>query len=185
MTAKESIMASFVKLLEERPLREITVKDIVQDCGVNRNSFYYHFKDIPALLEEIITDYADHIIADQGDSLAGCLNAAARFAQERRQLLTHINQSAHRHHFELCLMNVCRRVVERYAAAAFDRVPIRAEDREVLVRFYQCEFFGQIMEWLNSGMRYDIGRQFQRLCQLADGVTKLMLERAMEPEEST
>ena len=36
--AREAIMASFLRLLEERPLREITVKDIVRDCGVNRNT---------------------------------------------------------------------------------------------------------------------------------------------------
>ena len=44
--AKEALEAAFLRLLEERPLREITVKDIVQACGVNRNTFYYHFKEI-------------------------------------------------------------------------------------------------------------------------------------------
>ena len=51
--AREALKASFLRQLEERPLREITVKDIVQGCGVNRNTFYYHFKDIPALLETL------------------------------------------------------------------------------------------------------------------------------------
>ena len=39
---KRAIRASFLKLLNERPLNKITVKDIVEDCGINRNSFYYH-----------------------------------------------------------------------------------------------------------------------------------------------
>ena len=39
MTARDAIKASFLRLLEERPLREITVKDIVQGGGVNRNTF--------------------------------------------------------------------------------------------------------------------------------------------------
>ena len=47
---KMAIKATFIKLLNERPLNRITVKDIVEECGVNRNSFYYHFEDIPALL---------------------------------------------------------------------------------------------------------------------------------------
>ena len=45
---KRAIRASFLKLLNERPLNKITVKDIVEDCGINRNSFYYHYPDIPA-----------------------------------------------------------------------------------------------------------------------------------------
>jgi len=179
--ARESIKRSFLRLLEDRPLRDITVKDIVRDCGVNRNSFYYHFKDIPALLEEIITDCADQIIASQGPalSLADCLEAAARFALAHRQAVLHINQSAHRRLFEEYLMDICRRVVEGYAAAAIGSVPIQAEDREILIRFYQCECFGQIVEWLNNGMRYDISGQFRRLCQLAEGMTEMLIKRAL------
>ena len=103
--ARAAVKEAFLRLLEERPLREITVKEVVRECGVNRNTFYYHFKDIPALLEEIILDCADRIIAAQGlaPSLEHCLETAARFAQEHRQAVLHINQSAHRDLFELCL----------------------------------------------------------------------------------
>ena len=182
--AKEALKAAFLHLLEEHPLREITVKDIVQSCGVNRNTFYYHFKDIPALLEELVTDQAERIIAAQGPalSLADCLETAARFALERRQAVLHINQSAHRDLFELCLMDVCRRVVEDYASAAIGNLSIRPEDREILIRFYQCECFGQIMAWLNGGMRYDLAVQFRRLCYLGEGMTERMLKRAMEAD---
>ena len=183
-SAREAIKAAALRLLEERPLREITVKDIVQECGVNRNTFYYHFRDIPALLEELITDQADRIIAAQGPalSLADCLETAARFALDHRQAVLHINQSAHRDLFELCLMDVCRRVVEDYASAAIGSLSIRPEDREILIRFYQCECFGQIMAWLNGGMRYDLAVQFRRLCQLGEGMTERMLKRAMEAD---
>lgn len=177
--AREALKAAFLRLLEERPLREITVKDIVQAGGVNRNTFYYHFKDIPALLEELVTDQAERIIAAQPLSLADCLETAARFALEHRQAVLHINQSAHRDLFERNLMDLCRRVVEDYAAAVIGSVPISREDRAVIVRFYQCECFGQIMAWLNDGMRYDLGKQFRRLCLLAEGMTEMMLKRAM------
>jgi len=43
---RNAIMESVLRLLEERPLNKITVKDIVDECGINRNTFYYHFEDI-------------------------------------------------------------------------------------------------------------------------------------------
>ena len=46
---KQAIKNSFLKLLNDRPLNQVTVKAIVEDCGINRNTFYYHFTDIPAL----------------------------------------------------------------------------------------------------------------------------------------
>lgn len=61
---KKAIRESFIKLLNERPLNKITVKDIVEDCGVNRNSFYYHYQDLPALLEEIVSDEVKRIVEE-------------------------------------------------------------------------------------------------------------------------
>ena len=36
---KTAIRNSFIKLLNERPISQITIRDIVDDCGVNRNTF--------------------------------------------------------------------------------------------------------------------------------------------------
>ena len=53
---RRAIKESFLKLLNQRPLNQITVKDIVEDCGINRNSFYCHFSDLPALVQEIMAE---------------------------------------------------------------------------------------------------------------------------------
>lgn len=179
-SARDAIQAAFLDLLEKRPLHEITVKDIVQSCGVNRNSFYYHFKDIPTLLQDILAQKADEIISQLAParSLPDCLDAAARLAMDHRRLVLHIRQSGDREILDRHLMELCRRAVCSYAAAAFGEAPIRPDDREVLIRFFQCECFGQIAAWMDSGMRYDIQAQFRRLCQLGEGMTELLLRRA-------
>ena len=53
---KDLIKKTFVSLLERMPLTQITVKMIVEGCGINRNSFYYHYQDLPALIEEIVRE---------------------------------------------------------------------------------------------------------------------------------
>ena len=59
---KKAIQESFLKLLTERPLSKITVKDIVADCGINRNTFYYYFEDMPKLIESIVEDDTEQMI---------------------------------------------------------------------------------------------------------------------------
>ena len=59
---KQAIKHAFWKLLEEYPLKHISVRAIVEECGINRNSFYYHFQDIQSLIEESVTDIADALI---------------------------------------------------------------------------------------------------------------------------
>ena len=33
------------KLIKDRPFSKITVQDIVSECNINRNTFYYHFEN--------------------------------------------------------------------------------------------------------------------------------------------
>ena len=179
---KQAIKASFLKLLDQRPLSEITVKDIVEDCGVNRNSFYYHFADIPTMVTEIVTERSDAIIAQYGrvDTLEQCLKAVAEFAQENRRAVLHLYRSGRREQVEEYLMRICRHTVERFMESAVGDVPVRQSDREVLVRFFQCECFGQAIAWLNDGMRYDIEAQFGRLCQIMHGMTEGLVRRCAQ-----
>ena len=48
---KHALEASLKNILLKKPLNKITVKDIADDCGINRMTFYYHFKDIYDLVE--------------------------------------------------------------------------------------------------------------------------------------
>ena len=98
---KQAIKASFLKLLNQQPLNKISVRDIVEDCGINRNSFYYHFHDIPSLLGEIITDQTEQLIRAYPSisSLDECFHVAFRFALENKRAVMHIYHSVNRDMF--------------------------------------------------------------------------------------
>ncbi len=46
---KDTIAQAAKSLLMEKGVRKLTVKDIVEECSITRQAFYYHFEDIPAL----------------------------------------------------------------------------------------------------------------------------------------
>ena len=50
-TTKRAFAESLKKLLSQKPLDKIKIADITNDCEVNHQKFYYHFKDIYDLLE--------------------------------------------------------------------------------------------------------------------------------------
>ena len=179
---KRAIRASFLKLPNERPLNKITVKDIVEDCGINRNSFYYHYTDIPALAEEIVKDEAARIVQEYPtvDSLEQCLEIAVEFALQNRTAVLHLYNSASHEAYEHSLMDICRSVVGSYFDTAFAGKALPEADREVLVRFYQCECYGQIVLWMSQGMQADIVEQFRLLCHLRQGMMEEMVARCCE-----
>ena len=47
---KELIAAAAGRLLLRRDGKKLTVTDIVNECHITRQTFYYHFEDIPDLL---------------------------------------------------------------------------------------------------------------------------------------
>ena len=51
---KELIAAAAGRLLLRRDGKKLTVTDIVNECHITRQTFYYHFEDIPDLLKWIL-----------------------------------------------------------------------------------------------------------------------------------
>lgn len=160
---KKAIKQTFIELLDERPLNKITVKDIVEACGINRNSFYYHYQDLPALLEEITAERVQALISDHPTigSIEDSFDAALDFVLDHKRAVLHIYNSLSRDVFERHLMEVCRYVVTTYIETAFAGREI--EDKEMLIRYHKCACFGHIIDWLNTGMKDDVSSYFHQV----------------------
>lgn len=179
---KNAIKSAFVELLEEYPLKKITVRDIVERCGVNRNSFYYHFQDIPALLEEVITDVADTIIAQYQDYESGeeFLCSCIEYASQRRKLMLHIYNSLNRDMFDRGLVRVCDYVVRVFLDDMLRGRVIPDGDRLAIEGLYQCECFGLISQWMMDGMKGDVTDMVHRVCTLRRGMLEEMINRSLK-----
>lgn len=165
---KKAIQETFLALLDERPLNRITVKDIVEGCGINRNSFYYHYQDLPALLEEIIAERLRALMSDHPtiDSIEDGFDAALDFVLDHKRAVLHIYNSMSRDVFERYLMEVCLYVVTTYIDAAFAGQEISKEDKDMVIRYHKCACFGHIIDWLNTGMKDDVSGYFHRVYDL-------------------
>ena len=177
---KQAIKASFLKLLEERPLKRITVLDIAADCGINRNSFYYHYRDIPSLMEEIIRDEADSFIRAYPDisTLEECVDAVFSFILENRRSINHIYHSVKREVFEYYLMRICSYVVTTW----YDSVWLKTGDgeeiaeRDLVLRFIRYELFGACIDFMNQNMPSEASCEVKKLL--------LLSKRLLEPSGS-
>ena len=176
---KAAIKTSFIRLLDERPLKQITVKDIVEDCGINRNSFYYHFADIPTLIEEIIMDEANRIIADnpKADSVEQMLGIVMDFARSNKRAIMHIYKSVNRDVYEQYLWKVCEQAIRAYMDTLLEGHRISDTDKHVILRFYKCVCFGLVTEWMRCGMPQEAETDMQRICELKAGMVEEMIER--------
>ena len=165
---QKAIQNSFMKLLDKKPIDRITVRDITDDCGISRNTFYYHYADIPALVEEVLMDFAEELIQTYPtiDSLEECLNVGARFVLNNRKAAQHLYNSSHRYIYERCLMKVCKKVVATYFSVAVPENVLGSGEREIMIDYYKCVSFGIIIDWCDNGMKDDYVSSFRKLLDI-------------------
>ncbi len=57
-------MLSLLELLKTKSIDKVTVKDICDECEINRNTFYYYYKDIYDVLNSIFMQEIEENLRD-------------------------------------------------------------------------------------------------------------------------
>lgn len=57
----KAIKKALVKLMLEKDITKITIKDIAEEADINRGTFYFHFYDVYSVLQEIEDDIIEKI----------------------------------------------------------------------------------------------------------------------------
>ncbi len=179
---QKAIMASLIKLLNAKPLDKITIKDIVEDCGVNRNTFYYHFEDIPSLVKRILNEETQKVLLDQEEmsSWEEGFIKASNFALENKTVVYHIYNSARREEVERYLSDISGEVIRRYVETEAADISTKEEDRKLIISFYKSALTGMILDWLNNGMKYAPEPMIRRLGVMLRGNVRTAFERVKE-----
>ena len=61
---KEMIAQAAGRLILEKKVKKLTVKDIVEECSITRQTFYYHFEDIPDLFRWILKRGSERLLQE-------------------------------------------------------------------------------------------------------------------------
>ena len=177
---KKAIRESFVRLLNEKPYNKISVRDIVEDCGINRNSFYYHFSDIPSLMDDIITDWFN-ALTDQFSktkSLSELYSLAVERTLENKKALLHIFNSVNRVIFEDYLLKFCSNVTAVYIDTVYPDTNFREDDKRIIIHHLSCDLFGIYIEWLKSGIPESAADDGLRMLELSRGFMDIIISRS-------
>ena len=147
---------------------------------INRNTFYYHYQDMPALLEEICSIQVERIVADHPSisSFADCLDVIIKFALENKRAIMHIYYSDNRASYINALWRMCEQSVRTYVNTVFPDEDLSQRDRELIIRYHKCECFGLTIDWINNGMREGLLADMRRLYKLRKGATEEMIRRS-------
>ena len=177
---KQAIALSLLKLLRERPITQISVKDVCADCGLNRQTFYYHFQDIYDLLfwsvkREITAFYHSQNILPT--DMSSFLHSMFRYCMENNRLVRHAYNSANRVRYETAFRDATEPILRRRIAAYENFHLVSREDAEMLISFYSFSAAALLFRWVESGMPESFQESFSKYCSLLDeSVDALLLK---------
>lgn len=170
---KQALSEAFWQLLEEMPYSKITVREIVDRCQVNRNTFYYHFRDIPALAEATMQSWVDEIVKKNFSfgNPQDCLVPLVEGCTARRRAILHIYRSVQREEFVRHLSGLVNHAIGVYAEGVRNTLGADLEALPALCHFYRCAGMGLVLDWLDQGMGYDMLGFLESVCKIFRGTT--------------
>ena len=177
---KKKIREEFIKILNERPLNKITVKDIASACEINRNTFYYYYTDVYALLSELFQTELQTVTDEYNDTFSWeeSFIVATKFALENKIAINHVYNSIQREELEDYIYNVSGHVMNRYVEKLSDGISASSGDKKLIASFYQCALTEMVLRWIASGMKEDPDTIIRRIGWLFDGHIALSLKRS-------
>jgi probable dihydroxyacetone kinase regulator len=154
---KRALEISFKNLLLKKPLNKITISDIANDCGINRMTFYYHFKDIYDLIEWICNQETTRAINGKKTYETWQQGFLQTFQMilENKPFISNVYHSNSREqieeYFYAITFNLLMGVVEEKAVG----MSVAEADKRFIANFYNFAFVGLLLDWIKKDMRED------------------------------
>jgi probable dihydroxyacetone kinase regulator len=170
-STKQNLAISLKKLMTKASLDQITVKDLVAECGVNRQTFYYHFQDIYELLGWIFKSEALESIKDYKTYCTWQLGFLKifQYVEDNRAFCLSTFHSLGRDHLESFLNSVTFDLLYGVVEELAINTSILEEDKRFIAKFYTFAFVSLMLDWLKSGTKEKPEIIIDKLNKLIDG----------------
>lgn len=151
---KSQLRTGLARLMQEKGIGEITVKELVNEVDINRSTFYLHYSDIPTLLREIEDDMMEemeravreHPIKE---------NSTSRFIEDIFRVLNEnreISRALVGPHGDLGFIRRIEKLLEENSSEFLAQLfPERVQDMKYFYSYCLNGCLGFVKTWLEDG----------------------------------
>ncbi len=151
---KKALAQSLKELGAKKIFDKITVADITDRCGVNRQTFYYHFNDKYELLGWIYTQELfipltkDLTLENWPEKILELL----KYMKNQRKFIMNTIESSN-NFFAEYLQNVLMELFIKEIEALEFYQKLNEEERRIYAKFFAYGLCGVIVDWAREGMK--------------------------------
>ncbi len=178
-TTKESLAAALKQMMNVKPIDKITVKDLVEICGVNRQTFYYHFDDVYDLLEWVFEEDANRVLPRKVvfEHWREDVFVFMKYLQDNSTFTLNVYNSNSRLYMMRYLEEKMAACIRSFAVIVSEGMNIDRQDFEFVVEFYAKCAIGFIGSWMDMGMQFPAEITTDRILCVMDNSVENILAR--------
>ena len=176
---KRALEQSLKNLLLKKPLSNITISDLTEDCGMNRMTFYYHFKDIYDLVEWTCLTDAKRALDEKKtyDTWQQGFLQILEAVQANKPFIMNVYHCVHREQVEMYLRPLVEDLILNVVNEEAEGLNVRDEDKTFIVQAYSYIFIGIMLDWIKEDMKEYPQEIVERLNKLIKGSIRASLTR--------
>ena len=151
---KKALSNALMEVLKDKPFDKIKVQDLTSMCGLTRNTFYYHFKDIYDLLSYTFVYELEELEKKYNDNKnwEGGLEQGLNYIYQHRKAIRNIYESANQDIVIKYVMNIsyehAKAIVSLHANEKLD-----FNIQNIIAKFYRDALLGALIDWVSSNMK--------------------------------
>ncbi|MDD4716308.1 MAG: TetR/AcrR family transcriptional regulator C-terminal domain-containing protein [Oscillospiraceae bacterium] len=170
---KKALAQAMKELMAETPFSKINVGEICLKCGMNRKSFYYHFKDKYDLVNWIYyTEFVERVNTERYESIWDFLNDICNYFYANRSFYVNALQIKGQNSFEEYFAEVLHAIILSYFSDVFDD----GEYQNFHAVFFTDAFRMSITRWLSENAKIPPKKFVELLKAAASGTAQKMVQ---------
>ncbi len=168
---KKALAGALRERLKTTALDNIRVKDIAEDVGVNRQTFYYHFADIYALVAWMFEEEAKKMMKEsfREHNISEIMRSVVLRLEEEKVILKNIYVSINRQLLDDYLRKWVRPIVAVAISDAAEGSTISEEDLTFIIDVYETVVMALAFEFIETDMTFDYANKLEKLSIIMNG----------------
>jgi len=149
---KKAIINAFISIADTTPIEKISVTQITDMCGISRNTFYYHYEDIYALVKDIVhTKSVKLFNIDLNETTwEEAWIRAAEYTKKNRRFIRNIYEGVGRDVFEEYMLSITDGAIRRSFIGRMPQGEYSEDEKEKFLYIVKKNFAMIAIDWIKS-----------------------------------
>ncbi|MEN8904482.1 MAG: dihydroxyacetone kinase transcriptional activator DhaS [Clostridiales bacterium] len=168
---KKALADSLKHLMKTIPLSKIAIRNIVENCKLNRQTFYYHFKDKYDLVNWIYYNeviLSIHNYKNYENWIDGLFKVLQHLDNNKSFYVNAINTSG-QNSFNSYLFEITYNLIYGVIDELSNNCAIKESEKIFISEFYSNAFVGITIQWIKSGMKEPYAELTEKIKITVDG----------------